>query len=240
MNGRWHRIRLTPLQLGLVALASAAATALLIASAMGRSPAQSAALVALRTKPYQVRLSPAELPVGAGGDSTPVASAASGDVAAPSTTSGGGSGATPAATAPAPAAAQTSTPAASAAAQPAPATAPSSTSAGTPRIGHVFVIALSTPSFDAAFGAGSPAHYLNHVLRPKGTLLGGYETLGDAQLPDYLAMISGQAPNPDTNSECPTFAEFAAGAKPGADGQLAGAGCVYPNTVLTPELERGR
>src|SRR6202020_24085 len=54
--------------------------------------------------------------------------------------------------------------------------------------GHVFVIALTTPSYRAAFGAGSVAHYLNHKLRPQGVLLSGYRTPGGSELPDYVAM----------------------------------------------------
>jgi hypothetical protein len=97
----------------------------------------------------------------------------------------------------------------------------------------VFVIALTAPSYRAAFGPGSVAHYLNRTLRARGVLLAGYRTLGGSELPDYVAMVSGQAPNADTRSDCTTYAEFASSAKPLQDGQVPGAGCVYPNTVLT-------
>jgi hypothetical protein len=46
-------------------------------------------------------------------------------------------------------------------------------------------------------------------------------------------MVSGQAPNADTRSDCATYAEFGSSAKPLASGQVPGRGCVYPNTVLT-------
>jgi hypothetical protein len=75
--------------------------------------------------------------------------------------------------------------------------------------------------------------YLDHVLRPKGDLLRGYETLGATDLPDYLAMVSGQAPNSDTESDCSTYSEFPSGAAPDKAGQVPGKGCVYPDTVLT-------
>jgi hypothetical protein len=100
-------------------------------------------------------------------------------------------------------------------------------------IKHVFVIALSTTSYAAAFGHGSVAHYLNGTLRKKGTLLSGYRSLGPSALPDYLAMISGQAPNADTRAECTTYNDFATTARTAKDGQVGGDGCVYPNTVLT-------
>jgi phosphatidylinositol-3-phosphatase len=98
---------------------------------------------------------------------------------------------------------------------------------------HVFVIALSTPSYASAFGHGSAARYLNDDLRPKGTLLSGYTTLGGAELPDYLAMIGGQAPNADTRANCPSYDEFPSSAKPSKSGEVPGTGCIYPNTALT-------
>ncbi len=79
----------------------------------------------------------------------------------------------------------------------------------------------------------SVATYLNSKLRPKGELLSGYRTLAGSSLPDYLAMISGQAPNPDTLAGCPDYADFAPGVTPAKDGQTPGSGCVYPNTALT-------
>jgi hypothetical protein len=64
-------------------------------------------------------------------------------------------------------------------------------------------------------------------------LLSGYRTLGGAELPDYLAMVSGQAPNADTRRDCLTYADFAGSAKALPTGQVTGRGCVYPNTVVT-------
>ena len=45
-------------------------------------------------------------------------------------------------------------------------------------------------------------------------------------------MISGQAPNPDNQSDCQTFTDFPAGAL-GPNGQALGNGCVYPSNVQT-------
>ena len=107
------------------------------------------------------------------------------------------------------------------------------TTSPTPQASHVFVIALTTTSYAAAFGPGSVARYLNHKLRPKGVLLSGYRTLGGSELPDYLAMVSGQAPNTDTRADCAVYTEFSGSATAAADGQVPGTGCVYPDTVLT-------
>ena len=109
------------------------------------------------------------------------------------------------------------------------------TTSPTAQAEHVFVIALTTTSYRAAFGPGSVAHYLNHKLRrKKGVLLSGYRTLGGSELPDYLAMVSGQAPNADTRDRLRDYAEFSGSARrlrPTA--RCRGAGCVYPDTVLT-------
>jgi hypothetical protein len=97
----------------------------------------------------------------------------------------------------------------------------------------VFVIALSTTSYDTAFGSGSTARYLNGTLKRQSMLLGGYESLGAGGLPDYLAMIGGQPPNSETQAGCATYAEFPTNATPDKAGIVSAAGCVYPNTVLT-------
>ena len=97
----------------------------------------------------------------------------------------------------------------------------------------MFVIALSTPSYEAAFGKSSAATYLNSKLRPKGALLTDYHTLGATSMPDYVALISGQRPNKDTTAGCPSYDEFHGGTTPDKQGLVPGDGCIYPNTALT-------
>jgi hypothetical protein len=225
MTGFWWRITLSPLQLGMIGVLSAAATAMVVVAGLGRTPAQSAALAALRTRPQQIHVSApaATLPATA----APVSPApAPGTATVPVSTPAPTAASSPATSAvPASASTAASTPATIPAASPRP--------APRPKFRHVFVLALTTSSYDAAFGTASVAHYLNHKLVPKGTVLGGYESLGGAELPDYLAMISGQAPNPDTSGDCPAYDDFPAGSQPDSQGLVPGAGCVYPNTVLT-------
>ena len=119
-----------------------------------------------------------------------------------------------------------------------PATTPAKTSpapaAPKPaKVRHVFVIALTGTGADATFGPGSAAPYLAQQLRPQGTLLDNYVPLDGSDLTNELALIGGQPPNPDTGAECPTFQDFPASAKAGKSGVVSGAGCVYPNTVLS-------
>jgi hypothetical protein len=103
---------------------------------------------------------------------------------------------------------------------------------GTP-IKHVFVITLASPGYEQTWGAGSAARYLTTQLRPQGTLLSNYYAVGHLDLPNYIAMISGQPPNAQTATDCQTFAQFPASSKVAANGALEAPGCVYPVSVLT-------
>jgi len=99
---------------------------------------------------------------------------------------------------------------------------------------HVFIIVLENESYDETFGADSEAPYLSKCLTKKGQLLTNYYAIGHFSLDNYIAMISGQSPNPETQGDCPTFTEFSLD-KPGLDanGQAVGHGCVYPSDVST-------
>lgn len=103
-----------------------------------------------------------------------------------------------------------------------------------PPIRHVFLIVLENESFEAAFGPGSPAPYLARTLPTRGALLTQYYSTGHWSLDNYIALVSGQAPNPATQGDCPQPVEFRP-SSPALDahGQLLGAGCVYPAIVKT-------
>lgn len=103
-----------------------------------------------------------------------------------------------------------------------------------PPIRHVFVLVLENMSYSHTFAPDSDAPYLAHTLPARGALLTQYYAIGHASLDNYVAMISGQAPNHETQLDCPTFSEFRLSA-PGlnGDGQALGAGCVYPPIVRT-------
>jgi len=248
----WLRsVRLSWPQIAMIAAASALATAVIVDAGTRDQRLPYSALAALHQ-----RVAVHSVPQAAGAPA-PAATAA----AAPAAATALAAAAAPAAvTAPAdaaalppassPAIAPTSAPASTSSTPPPAAastpTAPTPTgttgtdtvgsttpASAAPAAGHVFVIALTTSSYRAAFGPGSVAHYLNRRLRRHGVLLSGYRTLGGSELPDYLAMVSGQAPNADTRTDCATYAEFGGSPKPLASGQVPGAGCVYPNTVLT-------
>src|SRR3954447_120592 len=107
----------------------------------------------------------------------------------------------------------------------------STTSAGV-HLGHVFIINLENKGFDKTWGPGSPATFLNGTLRPQGQLLTQYYGTAHASLGNYIAEISGQGPNPDTQGDCTTFKELASTGT-GDFGQELGSGCVYPTNVTT-------
>ena len=100
-------------------------------------------------------------------------------------------------------------------------------------IDHVMVIELENEGYETTWGPGSPATYLNHVLRPKGELLANYYAIGHFSLDNYIAQVSGQSPTTTTQADCVSqFADVSPGT-PAADGQVTGEGCVYPQTVKT-------
>ncbi len=110
--------------------------------------------------------------------------------------------------------------------------APFAQAADTPtKPGHVFIIVLENEGYHITFGDSSPAKYLKSLVK-QGAVLPNYYGVGHFSLDNYLAMISGQAPNPVTQGDCPKFAEFVQTGT-AADGQAIGQGCVYPAGIAT-------
>jgi hypothetical protein len=99
-----------------------------------------------------------------------------------------------------------------------------------PSVGHVFVINLENKGYDETWGPASAAPYLSKTLRSQGVLLTGYYGTAHESLPNYVAEISGQGPNPQTQSDCQDYTPFV-GTGTVAPGQAVGDGCVYPASV---------
>jgi phosphatidylinositol-3-phosphatase len=223
---------LTGKRFGLLVASSVVATSAIVASAM-TGAGNSGALAALLGRSLASDSPPAaSRPVesspsaaGSGGASTRALSESG--TAVPSSAPV----ASPAPTAAAPASAPRSEP--TAAAPPVP-------EAG--RIKHVFVISLTSPGYEAAFGEASQMPYLATQLRPQGELLSGYSLLDDAGLPNGIEAVSGQPPNASTQAGCSTYTEFPPTAKVDGKGVVSGAGCVYPVETLTisDQLAGGR
>jgi len=77
-----------------------------------------------------------------------------------------------------------------------------------PPVRHVFVINLENLGYDETFGPDSPAPYLSRTLRGKGQLLTQYYGTAHNSLPNYLAQVSGQGPNPQTQGDCQVYSDF--------------------------------
>jgi hypothetical protein len=110
--------------------------------------------------------------------------------------------------------------------------APARQAIAPPPIGHVFVIVLENQGYETTFGDHSAAPYLADTMVASGALLRQYYGIGHLSLDNYIAMISGIAPDPETQGDCRTYREFAeTGIAP--DGQPIGRGCIYPAHVST-------
>jgi hypothetical protein len=104
-----------------------------------------------------------------------------------------------------------------------------------PPIRHVFTIILENKSYDQTFGPNSLAPYLSKQLTAQGELLTNYYGIGHNSLPNYIALVSGQAPNVITQSDCQIYQDFVPGSIVQVDvnGQIVGQGCVFPTEVQT-------
>jgi hypothetical protein len=112
-------------------------------------------------------------------------------------------------------------------------TKPPAAATGLPPIRHVFVIVLENEGYADTFGTPAADPYLATTLPASGATLTRYYGIGHFSNDNYIALISGQAPNPSNQSDCQVFADFPAGTTIGAGGQIAGSGCVFPAQVAT-------
>ncbi|GAC1328567.1 MAG: alkaline phosphatase family protein [Collimonas sp.] len=110
--------------------------------------------------------------------------------------------------------------------------APAAVAAATPK--HVFIVVLENESYASTFGPTSAAPYLSQKRTSQGALLTQYYGIGHNSLPNYIALVGGQAPNPQTQADCPVFTDWQGQTQLDANGQVGiGAGCVLPTTALT-------
>lgn len=103
---------------------------------------------------------------------------------------------------------------------------------GLPEVKHVFVVMLREGGFEETFGETAESSYLSKELPEQGELLTSYFAVAKGALANEIALLSGQGPTPETATNCPTYADVAPGAE-SDEGQIEGAGCVYPATTKT-------
>jgi hypothetical protein len=118
------------------------------------------------------------------------------------------------------------------------------------KVKHVWLIILENKSYDATFTGLNKNTYLWRTLPAQGVLLKNYYGTGHFSFDNYLSMVSGQAPQPDTQVDCPYYDVFSGhvdksrslsrnvnyGQMVSAHGPNAAAGsngCVYPASVPT-------
>jgi len=106
------------------------------------------------------------------------------------------------------------------------------TLSGKPPVGHVFMVLLENENADSTFAADSPAPYLSQTLPSQGAFIPSYYGVTHLSLGNYIALVSGQGSNPQTQADCQIFSDFV-GAGFDLNGQALGQGCVYPTTVKT-------
>ncbi|MGA2836673.1 MAG: alkaline phosphatase family protein [Acidimicrobiales bacterium] len=104
---------------------------------------------------------------------------------------------------------------------------------GLPPIRHVFVIVLENEDYADSFGDPAADPYLATTLPSEGALLTHYYAIGHFSNDNYIALVSGQAPNPDNQDDCLVFSDFPATSTIEPDGQITGSGCVFPPAVQT-------
>jgi hypothetical protein len=104
--------------------------------------------------------------------------------------------------------------------------------AAPPPARHVWILQLENKTYDQSFVQNMANQYLWRTLPQAGALLRQYHGTGHASLDNYITQLSGQAPNPLTQSDCQIYTDVLPGMI-GSDGQAIGQGCVYPRQVKT-------
>ncbi len=118
------------------------------------------------------------------------------------------------------------------------------------KIKHVWLIILENKSYDATFTGLNKNTYLWRTLPAQGVLLKNYYGTGHFSFDNYLALVSGQATQPDTQADCPYYDHFSGHvdtsgslatnpnygqmtSAQGPNGAIGSNGCVYPASVPT-------
>ena len=110
---------------------------------------------------------------------------------------------------------------------------PAAAPAATPPIKHVWIVVLENKNYEDTFGPDTEAPYLARELTKTGQLLRNYYGTSHASLGNYITMVSGQAPNADTQGDCNSGFKDVFPGVVAPDGQVVGQGCVYPAAVKT-------
>jgi hypothetical protein len=111
-----------------------------------------------------------------------------------------------------------------------PAGSAATAGAAVPHVNHVFVVVLENENASTTFGKGTKAPYLAQTLKRKGAFVPNYYGIAHNSLTNYVAMVSGQSPNIQTQADCQVYNDITPGTRV-ASGQVLGTGCIYPPGV---------
>ena len=113
-------------------------------------------------------------------------------------------------------------------------TASATPKAGLPPIKHVWVIELENEGYGQSFGDPAADPYLAKTLPSMGALLKNYFAIGHDSADNYIAQVTGQAPDTATQNDCGVWTKFEPTNKIQKPyNQLVGNGCVYPKSIPT-------
>jgi len=104
---------------------------------------------------------------------------------------------------------------------------------GLSAVRHVWVIVLENQGYPQTFGDPAADPYLARTLPRIGALLENYYAIGHSSAANYVAQVSGQAPDLSTQADCPVRTPFPGDVVAGPYHQVLGEGCVYPAAVPT-------
>jgi phosphatidylinositol-3-phosphatase len=104
---------------------------------------------------------------------------------------------------------------------------------GLSAVRHLWVIELENQGYAQSFGTPSADPYLARTLPRMGALLENYYAVGHSSAANYVAEVSGQAPDLGTQSDCPVRTPFPGDVVASPYHQVLGEGCVYPAAVQT-------
>lgn len=102
-----------------------------------------------------------------------------------------------------------------------------------PPVKHVFVINIENSGQARTWGPGSAAPYLANTLRNQGVLLTNYYGTAHNSMPNYVAQVSGQGPNPDMQGDCQLYTNFVSLGTTTMGQERGLTGCVFPSSVKT-------
>jgi phosphatidylinositol-3-phosphatase len=101
-------------------------------------------------------------------------------------------------------------------------------------IKHVWVIELENEGYAQSFGNPKADPYLARTLPQLGALLKNYYAIGHSGADNYIAQVSGQAPNALTQDDCPVWTPLPpATTGPYRQVVAPAGGCVFPASVPT-------